>query len=62
MHPVCAYAYARKRRINPEDAEDITQGLPAYLLKTDAFGKVEQQQGKLRTFLRVSVRNFMANE
>lgn len=59
-HPV--YAYARKRSFNPQDAEDITQGFFAYLLKTDGFGKVQQQQGKLRTFLLVSVRNFMTND
>ncbi|MGK0184292.1 MAG: DNA-directed RNA polymerase specialized sigma24 family protein [Verrucomicrobiales bacterium] len=56
-HPI--YAYARKRSFNPEDAEDITQGFFAYLLQTKYFGKVEQRKGKLRTFLLVSVRNFM---
>ena len=59
-HPV--YAYARKRSFNPQDAEDITQGFFAYLLQTEGFGKVHERKGKLRTFLLVSVRNFMTNE
>jgi RNA polymerase sigma factor (sigma-70 family) len=59
-HPI--YAYARKRSFNPQDAEDITQGFFAHLLQTKCFGKIEQRRGKLRTFLLVSVRNFMTNE
>ncbi len=59
-HPI--YAYARKRGFNPEDAEDVTQGFFAYLLKTKEFGKVCDRKGKLRTFLLVAIRNFMANE
>ena len=59
-HPI--YAYARKRSYSPQDAEDITQGFFAHLLQTGGFGNVHERKGKLRTFLLVSVRNFMTNE
>jgi RNA polymerase sigma-70 factor (ECF subfamily) len=59
-HPI--YAYARKRGFKPHDAEDVTQGFFAYLLKTGEFSRLYQQKGKLRTFLLVALRNFMANE
>jgi DNA-directed RNA polymerase specialized sigma24 family protein len=32
------------------------------LLRTEGLGKVREEKGKLRTFLLVSARNFMANE
>lgn len=56
------YAYTRKRGFDPADAEDVTQEFFAYLLKTEAFEKLRQHRGKLRNFLLVAVRNFMANE
>jgi DNA-directed RNA polymerase specialized sigma24 family protein len=59
-HPI--YAYARKRGFSPHDAEDVTQGFLATLIETEAFQHVESQHGKLRTYLLVSLRNFMANE
>ena len=59
-HPV--YAYMRKRGFFPQDAEDVTQEFFAYLLETEEFGKIDGAKGKLRSFLLVAARNFMANE
>jgi len=57
-HPI--YAYTRKRGFGSQDAEDITQGFFADLLETDEFTRMREEKGKLRTFLLVAVRNFMA--
>ena len=57
-HPI--YAYTRKRGFGSQDAEDITQAFFAHLLETDEFTKMREEKGKLRTFLLVAVRNFMA--
>jgi RNA polymerase sigma factor (sigma-70 family) len=59
-HPI--YAYARKRGFSPTDAEDVTQEFFVYLLGREEFANVRETKGKLRTFLLVAARNFMANE
>ena len=59
-HPI--YAYARKRGFPPADAEDVTQEFFADLLGKKEFENLQQRKGKLRTFLLVAARNFMANE
>ncbi|MEZ5326201.1 MAG: sigma-70 family RNA polymerase sigma factor [Verrucomicrobiales bacterium] len=59
-HPI--YAYARKRGFSPQDAEDITQDFFGTLLETKGLEQAEAQRGKLRTYLLVRLRNFMANE
>lgn len=59
-HPI--YAYARKRGFPPADAEDVTQEFFADLLQKKEFENLQERKGKLRTFLLVAARNFMANE
>lgn len=59
-HPI--YAYARKRGFSPADSEDVTQEFFADLLGREEFANVRETKGKLRTFLLVAARNFMANE
>jgi RNA polymerase sigma factor (sigma-70 family) len=59
-HPI--YAYARKRGFSPADSEDVTQEFFVYLLGREEFANVRETKGKLRTFLLVAARNFMANE
>jgi RNA polymerase sigma-70 factor (ECF subfamily) len=59
-HPI--YAYARKRGFSPADAEDVTQEFFADLLRKKEFESLQERKGKLRTFLLVAARNFMANE
>ena len=56
------YAYARGRGLEPADAEDLTQNLLAYLLQRGAFERVAEENGKLRTYLMVATRNYIANE
>ena len=45
------YAYVRKGGTGPEDAQDLTQGFFARLLERGDLMSVEQQRGKLRTYL-----------
>jgi len=56
------YAFTRRNGYNPEDAEDLTQGFFAQLLKKDYLADVRPTAGKLRSFLLVSLKHFLANE
>ena len=56
------YAYVRRRGYAPEDAEDLTQGFFARLLKRNDFADVRRERGKFRTFLLVAVNNYMSEQ
>jgi len=56
------YAFVRRQGHSSEDAEDLTQGFFAHLLEKKAFGVVEQEKGKFRSFLLASLKNFLAND
>jgi len=45
-----------------EEAEDLTQGFFAGFISSENFAKARQEQGKLRTFILKSVRNFMTDD
>tara|TARA_R110002096_G_scaffold42144_26_gene113845 strand:- start:1422 stop:2156 length:735 start_codon:yes stop_codon:yes gene_type:complete len=59
-HPI--YTYARGRGFSPHDAEDVTQSFLADLLRRRQFDCVEENKGRLRTFLIVAFRHFLAND
>jgi RNA polymerase sigma-70 factor (ECF subfamily) len=56
------YAYARWCGAGPADAEDLTQGFFARLLERDDLGRVEEDRGKLRSFLLRALRNYSASD
>jgi RNA polymerase sigma factor (sigma-70 family) len=56
------YAYARRRGYSPHDAEDLTQGFFARILKLNSLAQVGQEQGKFRAFLLASMNHFIADE
>ncbi|MBV8286104.1 MAG: hypothetical protein JOZ35_04190, partial [Hyphomicrobiales bacterium] len=56
------YAFVRRRGHSPEDAQDLTQGFFLDLLEHKAFTRVDQQNGKFRSFLLASLRHYLANE
>jgi RNA polymerase sigma factor (sigma-70 family) len=56
------YAYARRRGYSPHDAEDLTQGFFARILRLNSLAHVEQAQGKFRAFLLASMNHFMSDE
>src|SRR5690606_22449248 len=56
------YAYARGRGIPAPDAEDMTQEFFRLLLEKHWLDKADPRRGRLRTFLIVAMKKFMANE
>ncbi len=56
------YAYARRRGCPPEDAEDLTQGFFASLLRREDLANVRPEKGRFRSFLLAAIGNYLANE
>jgi RNA polymerase sigma-70 factor (ECF subfamily) len=56
------YAFIRRHGRSPEDAADLTQSFFAHLLEEGTLTNVDPGLGRFRTFLLVSVKNFLANE
>jgi len=55
------YGFARFWGLNPQDAEDSTQGFFQRLLANRTIDKVAEDRGKLRAFLLASMKNFLAS-
>jgi len=56
------YAYVRRGGCSKEDAEDSTQAFFARLLEKNYLDLAQQERGRFRTFLLVSLKRFLANE
>jgi len=56
------YAYVRRRGYSPHDAEDLTQGFFARILKLDSIAQAGRERGKFRAFLLASMNHFLADE
>ncbi|MCC6353309.1 MAG: sigma-70 family RNA polymerase sigma factor [Verrucomicrobiae bacterium] len=56
------YAFVRRQGRSPEDAEDLTQSFLAKLLEKDYLRAAAPEKGRLRTFLLVALKRFLANE
>jgi RNA polymerase sigma factor (sigma-70 family) len=54
------YGYARRQGYSPEEAQDLTQGFFALLLERHDFDTVRREKGRLRSYLLVSLKNFLA--
>ena len=59
-HPL--YWFARRRGLEPADAEDLTQGFLADLLARGAVAKADAARGRFRTFLLSSFENYRSHE
>jgi len=55
------YGYALRLGNTPEDAQDLTQGFLARFLQNQSFSKIDQERGKLRSFLLTAFKNFIHN-
>lgn len=55
------YAFVRRQKYSPEDAEDLTQGFFADLLRRQTLVRVAPQKGKFRTWVLVCLRNFLSD-
>src|SRR5215469_15100978 len=56
------YAYVRRRCERIEDAQDLTQGFFACLLKKDYLKDFDRERDRFRAFLLAAFRHFIANE
>src|SRR5205085_7132601 len=55
------YEFVRRQGYNPEEAQDLTQGFFARLLERRDLDIVQREKGRLRSYLLVSLKHFMAN-
>ena len=56
------YAFCRRQGRQPHDAEDLTQEFFSRLLEKNGLASVRPEHGRFRSFLLVSLKNFLANE
>jgi RNA polymerase sigma factor (sigma-70 family) len=56
------YALVRRQGHSPHDAQDLTQAFFARLLQKDYLRAAAKEKGRLRTFLSVALKRFLANE
>jgi RNA polymerase sigma factor (sigma-70 family) len=54
------YGFVRRQGRSPEEAQDLTQGFFAMLLERRDFESVRREKGRLRSYLLVSLKNFLA--
>ena len=53
------YEYARRRGIDHHAAEEVTQEFIVTLLRRDDLAKIRREHGRFRSFLMISLRNFL---
>jgi RNA polymerase sigma factor (sigma-70 family) len=53
------YGFVRRQGYTPEDAQDLTQGFFALLLERRDLDAVRREKGRLRSYLLVSLKNFL---
>ena len=56
------YSYLRRQGSSTHDAEDLTQGFFVMLLDQELFATVDEARGRLRSFLLVALKHYVANE
>jgi DNA-directed RNA polymerase specialized sigma24 family protein len=55
------YGFVRRRGSNPDDAQDSVQSFILFLLERDDLQAIRPERGRFRSFLLVSLRNFLEN-
>ena len=53
------YGFVRRQGYSPEEAQDLTQGFFALLLERKDLDVVREEKGRLRSYLLVSLKNFL---
>ncbi len=56
------YAYVRRRGYRSEDAQDLTQGFFAQLLRRNPFPQLRPAGAKFRSFLLTALNHYLVNE
>src|SRR6266446_10530546 len=54
------YGFVRRNGYTPEEAQDLTQGFFALFLERRDLEAVRREKGRLRSYLLVSLKNFLA--
>src|SRR5258707_11919200 len=54
------YGFVRRNGYKPEESQDLTQGFFALLLERRDLDVVRREKGRLRSYLLVSLKNFLA--
>lgn len=57
--PIFLYIRSRLRHIPEEDVKDLTQDFFTRFIQKDHFQHLDRSNGRVRTFLSVSIRNFL---
>lgn len=55
------YTFVRSRGYSTHDAQDLTQGFFAHLIENKIHLRADRQQGKFRSFLLASLKNFLSH-
>jgi DNA-directed RNA polymerase specialized sigma24 family protein len=55
------YSFIRRRGYAPADAKDLTQSFFAHFLQNKAYARTNSLNGKFRSFVLASVKNFLAD-
>jgi len=56
------YCFVRRQGAGPEEAQDLTQGFFALLLKRRDLRTVRKEKGRLRSYLLMALKHFLADE
>ena len=56
------FGFIRRQGARPEEAEDLTQGFFSLLLERHDFDAVRKEKGRLRSYLLISLKHFLASE
>ena len=56
------YAYVRRRGYGPDDAQDLTQGFFACLLRRNPFPRLQPTGAKFRSFLLTALNHYLISE
>jgi DNA-directed RNA polymerase specialized sigma24 family protein len=56
------YVFVRRQGRSPEDAQDLTQGFFAQLLRKDFLSGVGPEKGRFRSFLLACLNHFLSDE
>lgn len=56
------YSFVRRKGYSPHDAQDLTQGFFARLLRANSFAGVHRDKGKFRTFLLAALNHFLSDQ
>jgi RNA polymerase sigma-70 factor (ECF subfamily) len=56
------FLFLRRQGSNPDDAQDLTQGFFAHLIKSRAYAQADPEKGRFRSFLLGALKHFVAHE